>query len=110
MGFANLLSAEIAADYSIPVERMFSLCNQLKIANKRQKTDLAKMQRQLFSIYCPKHTQKSLGTRRLRPKSPQGLFQALANGKKQERSLATWRLSIALLAVLSVKIFKGNHV
>ncbi|WP_227789010.1 MULTISPECIES: hypothetical protein [unclassified Nodularia (in: cyanobacteria)] len=83
MGFANLLSAEIAADYSIPVERVFSRCNQLKIAKKRQKTDLAKMQRQLFPTYCRKHTQRSLGTQRMRPKSRQGLFQTLANGKKQ---------------------------
>jgi hypothetical protein len=64
------------------------------------------MQRQLFLTYCQKHTQRSRGTQRVTPKLPKGLFQALAN----EMSLATWRLSIALLAVLSVKIWKGNHV
>ncbi|MFN6525495.1 hypothetical protein [Nostoc sp. ChiSLP03a] len=41
MGFADLSIAEIAADYSIPVEQVFSLCNQLGIAYKHQKTRLA---------------------------------------------------------------------
>lgn len=41
MGFADLSIAEIAADYSIPVERVFSLCNQLGIAYKHQKSRLA---------------------------------------------------------------------
>ena len=41
MGFADLSIAEIAADYSIPVEKVFSLCNQLGIAYKHQKTRLA---------------------------------------------------------------------
>ncbi|MBW4424677.1 MAG: hypothetical protein KME50_09485 [Nostoc desertorum CM1-VF14] len=41
MGFADLSIAEIAADYSIPVEEVFSLCNQLGIAYKHQKTRLA---------------------------------------------------------------------
>ncbi len=36
MGFANLLTAEIAADYSRPVARVFSLYN-LEIAEKSQK-------------------------------------------------------------------------
>lgn len=41
MGFVNLLTAEIAADYSRPVARVFSLYNQLEIAQKYQKTNLA---------------------------------------------------------------------
>ncbi|MBW4645460.1 MAG: hypothetical protein KME23_21145 [Goleter apudmare HA4340-LM2] len=41
MGFADLSIAEIAADYGIPVEKVFSLCNQLGIAYKHQKTRLA---------------------------------------------------------------------
>ncbi|MBD2244497.1 hypothetical protein [Nostoc sp. FACHB-888] len=41
MGFADLSIAEIATDYSIPVEKVFSLCNQLGIAYKHQKTRLA---------------------------------------------------------------------
>lgn len=41
MGFANLLIAEIAADYINPVENVFSLCKQLLIAYKHQKTRLA---------------------------------------------------------------------
>jgi hypothetical protein len=41
MGFADLSIAEIAADYSVPVEKVFSLCNQLGIAYKHQKTRLA---------------------------------------------------------------------
>ncbi|WP_341527742.1 hypothetical protein WKK05_35555 [Nostoc sp. UHCC 0302] len=41
MGFANLSIAEIAADYSVPVEKVFSLCDQLGIAYKHQKTRLA---------------------------------------------------------------------
>ena len=50
MGFANLLIAptavpeaiaEIAADYRFSVERLFSLLNQLGIADKHHKTRLA---------------------------------------------------------------------
>ncbi|MDZ8189215.1 MAG: hypothetical protein RMX96_30800 [Nostoc sp. ChiSLP02] len=41
MGFANLSIAEIAADYSTPVEKLFSLDNQLLIADKHQKSRLA---------------------------------------------------------------------
>ncbi|MDZ8222008.1 MULTISPECIES: hypothetical protein [unclassified Nostoc] len=41
MGFADLSIAEIAADYSVPVEKVFSLCNQLGIPYKHQKTRLA---------------------------------------------------------------------
>ncbi|MDH6105112.1 hypothetical protein NWP22_04360 [Anabaenopsis tanganyikae CS-531] len=36
MGFANLLTAEIATDYSRPVARVFSVYN-LEIAEKSQK-------------------------------------------------------------------------
>ncbi|MFN6560633.1 MAG: hypothetical protein RMY28_012575 [Nostoc sp. ChiSLP01] len=41
MGFANLSIAEIAADYSMTVEKLFSLDNQLLIADKHQKSRLA---------------------------------------------------------------------
>ncbi|BAZ51119.1 hypothetical protein NIES4103_37420 [Nostoc sp. NIES-4103] len=41
MGFADLSIAEITTDYSIPVAKVFSLCNQLLIAYKHQKTLLA---------------------------------------------------------------------
>lgn len=41
MGFTNLLIAEMATDYRNTVERVFSLYNQLEIAHKRQKTNLA---------------------------------------------------------------------
>ena len=40
MGFADLSIAEIAADYRVPVEKVFSLCDQLGIACKHQKTRL----------------------------------------------------------------------
>lgn len=36
----SLAIAEIAADYSTPVGKLFSLCNQLLIAYKHQKTHL----------------------------------------------------------------------
>jgi hypothetical protein len=41
MGFANLSIAEITADYSMTVEKLFSLDNQLLIADKHQKSRLA---------------------------------------------------------------------
>ncbi|MBO3457896.1 hypothetical protein G7B40_036175 [Aetokthonos hydrillicola Thurmond2011] len=41
MGFADLSIGEIAADYSIPVDKVLSICDQLKIAYKNQKTRLA---------------------------------------------------------------------
>jgi hypothetical protein len=41
MGFADLSIAEIAADYSLPVEEVFHLCQQLGIAYKNQETRLA---------------------------------------------------------------------
>ncbi len=41
MGFADLSIAEIAADYSTPVEKVLSICDELGIAYKNQKTRLA---------------------------------------------------------------------
>jgi hypothetical protein len=41
MGFADLSIAEIAAHYSNAVERLFSLYNQILIADKHQNTRLA---------------------------------------------------------------------
>ncbi|MEH2281617.1 MAG: hypothetical protein V7K90_09890 [Nostoc sp.] len=66
MGFADLSIAEIAADYSIPVEKVFSLCNQLGIAYKHQKTRLAledakAIISQISSEICPKGTSDSAG-------------------------------------------------
>lgn len=59
MGFADLAIAEITANYSISVKRMFSLYNQLIIADKHQKTRLALEDAkaiiyQLFSQIHPK--------------------------------------------------------
>ncbi len=61
MGFADLSIAEISANYSIPVEKLFSLCNQLLIAYKHQKTHLAledakAIISQISSEICPKGT------------------------------------------------------
>ncbi|MBE9052505.1 hypothetical protein IQ243_19175 [Nostocales cyanobacterium LEGE 11386] len=75
MGFSDLLIApsavpetiaEITADYSIPVERVFSLCNQLEIAEKRQKTrlvleDAKAIISQILSETYPKVTRDSVG-------------------------------------------------
>jgi hypothetical protein len=66
MGFADLSIAEIAADYSIPVEEVFSLCNQLGIAYKHQKTRLAledakAIISQISSEIHPKGTSNSVG-------------------------------------------------
>lgn len=41
MGFADLSIAEIAADYSLPVEEVLALCAQLGIAYKTPQTRLA---------------------------------------------------------------------
>lgn len=41
MGFADLSIAEIAADYSLPVEEVLALCDQLGIAYKTSNTRLA---------------------------------------------------------------------
>ncbi len=65
MGFADLSIAEIASDYSIPVEKVFSLCNQLGIAYKHQKTRLAledakAIISQISSEICPKGTNDSV--------------------------------------------------
>lgn len=66
MGFADLSIAEIAADYSIPVENVFSLCNQLGIPYKHQKTRLAledakAIISQISSEIRPKGTSDSMG-------------------------------------------------
>jgi len=41
MGFADLSIAEIAEDYSLSVEEVFALCDQLGIAYKTSKSRLA---------------------------------------------------------------------
>jgi hypothetical protein len=66
MGFADLSIAEIAADYSIPVGKEFSLCKQLLIADKHQKTHLAleaakAIISQILSEKYPKSTSSLLG-------------------------------------------------
>ncbi|WP_373527169.1 hypothetical protein [Nostoc sp.] len=66
MGFADLSIAEISANYSIPVEKLFSLCNQLLIAYKHQKTRLALEDAkaiifQISSEICPKGTSELVG-------------------------------------------------
>ncbi|MBW4453032.1 MAG: hypothetical protein KME55_10305 [Nostoc indistinguendum CM1-VF10] len=66
MGFADLSIAEIAADYSISVEKVFSLCNQLGIAYKHQKTRLAledakAIISQILSEIGPKGASSSVG-------------------------------------------------
>ncbi|OKH28069.1 translation initiation factor IF-2 [Chroogloeocystis siderophila] len=40
MGFADVSIAELAADYNLTVEEVFSLCEQLGIAYKSSKTRL----------------------------------------------------------------------
>ncbi|WP_231510378.1 hypothetical protein [Fischerella sp. PCC 9605] len=61
MGFADLLIAKIAADYSEAVAKELSVCNQLGIAYKNQKTVWRwRMQRQLFPNFCLKHAQTVL--------------------------------------------------
>lgn len=41
MGFADLSVAELAADYKLPVEDVFRLCDHLGIAYKAPQTRLA---------------------------------------------------------------------
>ncbi|HEY9741202.1 MAG TPA: translation initiation factor IF-2 [Coleofasciculaceae cyanobacterium] len=41
MGFADLSIAEIAAEYDLPIEEVYHLCEQLGIAYKTQETRLA---------------------------------------------------------------------
>ncbi|MBW4686549.1 MAG: hypothetical protein KME40_15940 [Komarekiella atlantica HA4396-MV6] len=70
MGFADLSIAEIAADYSITVEKVFSLCDQLGIAYKHQKTRLAledakAIISQILSEIHPKGTSDSVGDTRV---------------------------------------------
>ncbi|MGF1988270.1 MAG: hypothetical protein RMY62_010445 [Nostoc sp. ZfuVER08] len=100
MGFANLSIAEIAADYSIPVEKLFSLDNQLLIADKHQKSRLAL------------EDAKAIIFRISSEVSPKGRPFGGWYRSHLKGYLRLWicRLSIALLAVLSVKIFKGKHV
>lgn len=40
MGFADLSIADIAKEYQIPVEAVFSLCDRLGISYKNQQTNL----------------------------------------------------------------------
>ncbi|BAY75276.1 hypothetical protein NSTC745_02086 [Nostoc sp. DSM 114161] len=100
MGFANLSIAEIAADYSMTVEKLFSLDNQLLIADKHQKSRLALEDAKAIIFRISSDT---------RPQGCRlgGRYQSHPKGYLR---LWIWRLSIVLLAVLSVKIFKGKHV
>lgn len=41
MGFADLSISEIAAEYNLSVEKVFTLCDRLKIAYKNERTYLA---------------------------------------------------------------------
>jgi uncharacterized protein YidB (DUF937 family) len=41
MGFADLSIAELAEDYSVPVETVLALCDQLGISYQTSKTRLA---------------------------------------------------------------------
>jgi hypothetical protein len=41
MGFAELSIADIAAEYNLKVEKIFALCDQLKITYKNERTCLA---------------------------------------------------------------------
>jgi hypothetical protein len=66
MGFAILSIDEIAADYDVPVEKVFSLCDRLGIAYKHPKTRLAledakAIISQLLSETQPKGFSYSLG-------------------------------------------------
>ncbi|MDZ7956839.1 MAG: hypothetical protein RMY34_02840 [Aulosira sp. DedQUE10] len=66
MGFADLSIAEIAADYSIPVDKGFSLFKHLLIADKHQKTHLAleaakAIISQILSVIHPQDTSSLMG-------------------------------------------------
>lgn len=41
MGFADLSLAEIATEYDLPVETVFSLCDHLGVSYKNERTNLA---------------------------------------------------------------------
>lgn len=41
MGFADLSIAAIAAEYNLPVETVFHLCDQLGVTYRNQQTNLA---------------------------------------------------------------------
>ncbi|MDZ8109933.1 MAG: hypothetical protein RM338_30515 [Nostoc sp. DedQUE12a] len=100
MGFANLSIAEIAADYSTPVEKLFSLDNQLLIADKHQKSRLALEDAKAIIFRISSEI-------RLKGWRVGGWYRSHLKGYLR---LLIRRLSIVLLAVLSVKIFKGKHV
>jgi hypothetical protein len=74
MGFADLSIAEIAADYSIPVGKEFSLCQQLLIADKHQKS--------LWALAAAKAIISQLLSEKY-PQPRDRLSGALAHGKKQ---------------------------
>ncbi|ARV61611.1 hypothetical protein BZZ01_25995 [Nostocales cyanobacterium HT-58-2] len=66
MGFADLSIAEIATDYSVPVEKVLSLCDKLLIAYKNPKTRLAledakAIISQILSERQPEGTNNSVG-------------------------------------------------
>jgi predicted DNA-binding protein YlxM (UPF0122 family) len=65
MGFADLSIAEIAADFSVSVEKVFLMCNQLGIGFKHQNTRLAledakAIISQILSETSPKGTSDSV--------------------------------------------------
>ncbi|NJM71718.1 MAG: hypothetical protein HC862_16785 [Scytonema sp. RU_4_4] len=69
MGFADLSIAELATDYSVPVEKVLSVCDELLIAYKNPKTRLAlEDAKAIISKFCLKHTQKVLVTQFIKPK------------------------------------------
>ncbi len=41
MGFADLSIADIAAEYNLPVEAVFHLCDRMGVTYKNQQTNLA---------------------------------------------------------------------
>jgi hypothetical protein len=66
MGFADLSIAEIATDYSVPVEKVLSICDKLLIAYKNPKTRLAledakAIISQIVSETHPEDTSNSVG-------------------------------------------------
>ncbi|BAY44544.1 hypothetical protein SAMD00079811_21440 [Scytonema sp. HK-05] len=66
MGFADLSIAEIAADYSVSVEKVLSICDKLLIAYKNPQTRLAledakAIISQIVSETHPEDTSNSVG-------------------------------------------------
>jgi hypothetical protein len=79
MGFADLAIAEITTNYSIPVEKVFSVYDQLGIANQHQKTRLVlRDAKAIIWQILSEYIQKETLTRWLIPESPKRLSQALA--------------------------------